>query len=165
MSRGTRFLTVGLFPGRGINLKSFLFFFLIFILAAFAVIGAETSASAAVVAVPLPAAEAPSQGGASLAPAAPSEAVAGQSASAAESTATAADLPLEGEAADTAEVNQYFEQMLDTARVTQNPVGSRLRRLPRYGMSFFKQRLPLMPRSTGCRSPRATSLGRTTSWL
>jgi protein involved in polysaccharide export with SLBB domain len=46
----------------------------------------------------------------------------------------------EGEA-----VNQYFDQMLDTqtldtaATLRSNPVGTLLRRLPRYGMSFFRR--------------------------
>ncbi|MDR1916155.1 MAG: SLBB domain-containing protein [Synergistaceae bacterium] len=45
---------------------------------------------------------------------------------------------------DIAEVNQYFDQMLDTQildtkNVVSNPVGELLSRLPRYGMSFFRQ--------------------------
>jgi protein involved in polysaccharide export with SLBB domain len=50
----------------------------------------------------------------------------------------------ETETIDIAEINRHFDEMLDaqtldTARVGRNPVGSLLRRLPRYGMSFFRQ--------------------------
>ncbi|MDR3354899.1 MAG: SLBB domain-containing protein, partial [Synergistaceae bacterium] len=64
-----------------------------------------------------------------------------QTASAAGPALPAPDLSqsLDGEGVSTAEVNQYFDQMLDTAGVIPNPVGSLLRKLPRYGMSFFKQ--------------------------
>ncbi|MDR1649598.1 MAG: SLBB domain-containing protein [Synergistaceae bacterium] len=54
--------------------------------------------------------------------------------------------PAETELADNELINQYFDQMLDpaqtpdtAARAANNPVGALLRRLPRYGMSFFRQ--------------------------
>ncbi len=37
-----------------------------------------------------------------------------------------------------AEINEYFEQIL-TSRVGGNPMGTLFRRLPRFGMSFFRQ--------------------------
>ncbi|MDR1137695.1 MAG: polysaccharide export protein, partial [Synergistaceae bacterium] len=40
---------------------------------------------------------------------------------------------------DASEINQYFDQMLSAANVSENPVGVLLRRLPRYGMLFFGQ--------------------------
>jgi protein involved in polysaccharide export with SLBB domain len=67
---------------------------------------------------------------------------------AAEASPEAADssASVESEAIDVdiAEVNRYFDEMLDTqtldtARAGRNPVGSLLRRMPRYGMSFFRQ--------------------------
>jgi protein involved in polysaccharide export with SLBB domain len=50
----------------------------------------------------------------------------------------------EPESAEGEAVNEYFDQMLDTqtpdaAAAGRNPVGALLRRLPRYGMSFFRQ--------------------------
>ena len=55
-----------------------------------------------------------------------------------------AALPSDGTAPEGEAVNQYFNEMLDaqkldTAAVTRNPVGTLLHRLPRYGMSFFRQ--------------------------
>ena len=38
-----------------------------------------------------------------------------------------------------AEINQYFEEALDLGSVGGNPVERLLRRLPRYGMRFFRQ--------------------------
>lgn len=38
-----------------------------------------------------------------------------------------------------AEINQYFDQALSPGQPGQNPIGDLLRRLPRYGMSFFNQ--------------------------
>ncbi|MDR1378676.1 MAG: SLBB domain-containing protein [Synergistaceae bacterium] len=37
------------------------------------------------------------------------------------------------------EINQYFAEILGASDFTPNPVGTLLRRLPRYGMSFFRQ--------------------------
>ena len=42
---------------------------------------------------------------------------------------------------DQAELNRYFDQALNSADQDLNPMGTLLRRLPRYGMSFFKQPL------------------------
>lgn len=37
------------------------------------------------------------------------------------------------------EINQYFDEALDFENTGDDPVGTLLRRLPRYGMSFFRQ--------------------------
>ncbi|MDR1875129.1 MAG: SLBB domain-containing protein [Synergistaceae bacterium] len=58
---------------------------------------------------------------------------------AAPSLGEAASTRFEGELAEGEAVNQYFNEMLDTSRVRENPLGALLRRLPRYGMSFFRQ--------------------------
>jgi protein involved in polysaccharide export with SLBB domain len=89
--------------------------------------------------------------GAVSAPATVAEATAPAAETGAESAAPAEGVESEsGESfAEGEAVNRYFDQMLDaqmpdaqtldTAGVTRNPVGTLLRRLPRYGMSFFRQ--------------------------
>ncbi|MDR3076842.1 MAG: SLBB domain-containing protein, partial [Synergistaceae bacterium] len=67
------------------------------------------------------------------APAAPAEASAPDIA--------AAPAPAEGQSApaEAVQVTQYLDEMLDSANTRENPVGELLRKLPRYGMSFFRQ--------------------------
>lgn len=50
-------------------------------------------------------------------------------------------LQIEEASMDQAELNRYFDQALNSADQDLNPMGTLLRRLPRYGMSFFKQPL------------------------
>jgi protein involved in polysaccharide export with SLBB domain len=88
-----------------------------------------------------PSLQAPSSGGGDAAAA---EAVLSQPEGEASPAQTADAAPTEAADAeadveDAADVNDYFDQMLDTSRTTRNPVGRILRRLPRYGMSFFRQ--------------------------
>jgi protein involved in polysaccharide export with SLBB domain len=61
------------------------------------------------------------------------------SADAAQTTGTSTPIEVPDEDFDFAEVNQYFDQMLDSEGVTSNPVGVLLNKLPRYGLSFFRQ--------------------------
>jgi protein involved in polysaccharide export with SLBB domain len=118
---------------------------LLIILTIFALVGSESYAATAATA-PAPVVAAPSQADAGAASAA-AESVSAPSAGGQASSAGDAPPQSEGDGIsgeEAAEVNQYFDQMLDaqtldTARVRANPVGSLLRRLPRYGMSFFKQ--------------------------
>jgi protein involved in polysaccharide export with SLBB domain len=113
--------------------------------AALALLAAHAaSESQAAVLTPAPAAQPPQAAEAAAPPeAAPSFQPAADTASGAPAVAPApaAETPLEsdGDVIDLAEVNQYFERMLETPNVVGNPVGSLIRRLPRYGMSFFRQ--------------------------
>ncbi len=91
---------------------------------------ATTAAPAASATAPASSVSAPVAAPVQAGQAAPAESAAAN----APAPAEAAQGPAEG-----ANLNLYFDQMLDTANVTGNPVEKLLRQLPRYGMSFFRQ--------------------------
>lgn len=115
------------------------------------ILGLTASCWAADVAAP--AVSAPATGDASVAPSTGgnsvgneaagvtrnSDVVAGTETVTSSQTTTALSTAQEDSTITEDEINRYFEEALDTGRVGGNPVERLLRRLPRYGMSFFRQ--------------------------